>query len=154
MIEIALFQPDIPQNVGAAMRLCACLDIKLHIIEPCSFPWNIRKIRQAGMDYVSHTQIIKHTNWESFLEETANQRKILMTTKAADNYLDCHYENGDILIAGSESAGAPDFVHNASDQRVCIMMKEGMRSLNIINATAMISGEALRQTRSSPSKVV
>ncbi len=131
MIEIALFQPDIPQNVGAAMRLCACLDIKLHIIEPCSFPWNIRKIRQA-----------------------ANQRKILMTTKAADNYLDCHYENGDILIAGSESAGAPDFVHNASDQRVCIMMKEGMRSLNIINATAMISGEALRQTRSSPSKVV
>lgn len=149
MLEIAFFQPDIPQNVGAMMRLSACLGLRLHVIEPCAFPWNPRKIQQAGLDYVEAVELVRHASWEDFLIFAQGRRIVLMTTKSAQSYLDFTFREGDILLAGSESSGAPDYVHKAADSsgggRVVIPMRNGMRSLNIVNASAMIIGEALRQ---------
>lgn len=144
-LHLALYQPDIPQNVGAAMRLCACLDVALHIIEPCGFPWDMRKIRQSGMDYVDAIEITRHESWAAFRENQGG-RILLMTTKGAQPYTEFEYKDGDILLAGRESAGVPDHVHEAADARLVIPMKAGIRSLNIINASAMVLGEALRQT--------
>jgi tRNA (cytidine/uridine-2'-O-)-methyltransferase len=146
MIRIALFQPDIPQNVGATMRLCACLGVGLDIIEPCGFPWDEKKIRQAGMDYIEFVKYERHESWGKF-RTLATGRVILMTTRAALPYTDFKFKAGDILLAGRESAGVPEDVHAAADARVFIPMQEGLRSLNIVNATAMVLGEALRQTR-------
>ena len=147
MIEIALYQPDIPQNVGAMMRLAACMGVDINIIEPCGFPWDEKKIRQAGMDYIDSVRCIRHSSWETFLENMKGRRIVLMTTKADTSYLDFAFSPDDILLAGSESAGAPDFVHEAVGGRVMIPMKAGLRSLNIVNATAMILGETIRQIR-------
>jgi tRNA (cytidine/uridine-2'-O-)-methyltransferase len=145
VIELAFFQPDIPQNVGAMMRLGACLGLRLNIIEPCGFPWNLRKIQQAGLDYVDDADFLRHQSWDDFLLYTQGRRIILMTTKSAQSYLDFEFQGGDILLAGNESSGAPEYVHNAAGGRVVIPMKSGMRSLNIVNASAMIVGEAIRQ---------
>lgn len=146
MIQIALYQPDIPQNVGAMMRLSACMDVALHIIEPCGFPFDEKKIRKSGMDYLDHVKYTRHSSWENFMQSCKDHRLVLMTTKASTPYLDFKFSDKDILIAGSESTGAPDFVHAAVTGRIAIPMKAGLRSLNIVNATSMILGEALRQT--------
>ena len=145
LLHLALYQPDIPQNVGAAMRLCACLDVALHIIEPCGFPWDARKIRQAGMDYVDAVALTRHESWDAF-RKAQTGRLLLMTTKGAQPYTDFQFQSGDILLAGRESAGVPGHVHEVADARLVIPMKAGIRSLNIINASAMVLGEALRQT--------
>ena len=150
MIRVALYQPDIPQNLGAMMRLCGCLDTALEIIEPCGFPWDIKKIRQSGLDYTDRLEILRHPSWEDFLKNrTAAHRIILMTTKSAQPYTEFSFQSGDILLAGRESAGVPDYVHDQAQGRICIPMKAGFRSLNIVNATAMILGEALRQIHTS-----
>lgn len=146
-MKITLYQPDIPQNVGAMIRLCACMNVGLDIIEPCGFLWDARKIRQSAMDYYDAIEIKKHKNWESFAEHNHNRRTILMTTKASENYLDFEFSSDDILLAGRESAGVPDEIHAAVDGRIFIPMANNLRSLNIVNATSMILGEALRQTR-------
>ncbi|MCB9988769.1 MAG: tRNA (cytidine(34)-2'-O)-methyltransferase [Rhodospirillales bacterium] len=145
MIRLALYQPDIPQNTGAAIRLCACMGMGLDIIEPCGFPWDDAKIRRSAMDYIHGVDLARHESWAKFQAAYPGQRRILMTTKAAVPYVNFDFQDGDILIAGRESAGVPDDVHDAADGRVLIPMKSGMRSLNVINACAMISGEALRQ---------
>lgn len=147
MIHIALYQPDIPQNVGAAMRLCACLGLPLDIIEPCGFPWDPKKIRQSGMDYVEQVTLNRHDSWESFKKAYQGRRLILMTTKSPEPYTTFNFTEDDILIAGRESAGVPDEIHQEIQHRLTIPMHGQTRSLNIINATAMITGEALRQTR-------
>ena len=146
MIEIALYQPDIPQNVGAAIRLCACLGIRLNIIEPCGFPFNDRKIKQAGMDYLDQVDLIRHNSWKSFTLDNTGKRLILMTTKSSEPYTGFEFKDDDILIAGRESSGVPEDVHQAVNHRLLIPMTGKARSLNIINATSMITGEALRQT--------
>ena len=146
MLGIALYQPDIPQNVGAMFRLCACMGVCTEIIEPCSFPWDERKIKKSAMDYMSKTNYTLHSSWKNFLENRSKQRIILMTTRAAMPYTDFEFRSDDILLAGSESAGVPDDVHSAVDGRILIPMQAGLRSLNIVNATSMILGEALRQT--------
>ncbi|MCB1783263.1 MAG: tRNA (cytidine(34)-2'-O)-methyltransferase [Alphaproteobacteria bacterium] len=147
-MKIALYQPDIPQNVGAMIRLCACLGVGLDVIEPCGFPWDARKIRAAALDYMAHLEPARHTSWEAFCtSQTPEARIVLMTTKAAQPYLDFAFRPGDILLAGRESAGVPDSVHEAVHARVCIPMFGACRSLNIVNASAMVLGEALRQTR-------
>lgn len=146
MLNIALYHPDIPQNVGAAIRLCACMGTGLDIIEPTSFPWDTRKIRQSAMDYYDALDINRHTSWEAFYESKGDRRIVLMTTKAALPYTEFEFQDDDILLAGSESAGVPEHVHDAADGRILIPMKAGLRSLNIVNASAMILGEALRQT--------
>lgn len=147
MISVALYQPEIPQNVGAAMRLCACLGLDLIIIEPCGFPWDEKKIRQSALDYVTKINLIRAASWQDFLDQYGERRIILMTTKAAQPYTDFTFQPGDILLAGRESAGVPDDVHARADGRIVIPMAEGLRSLNIITATAIIAGEALRQTK-------
>lgn len=146
MLKIALYQPDIPQNVGAMIRLAACTGAGLDVIEPCGFPWNDRKIKQSAMDYLQLVEIERHASWAAFLEKNKGRRIILMTTKTTDSYTDFEFQPDDILLAGQESSGAPQNVHDAADARLTIPMKGGARSLNIVNATSMILGEALRQT--------
>ncbi len=148
-MNIALYQPDIPQNVGAAMRLCACMDIGLDIIEPCGFAWNEKRIRASAMDYFDGVNINKHTSWNSFFDlyQLQNRRIILMSTKSSVPYTDFEFKNDDILLAGRESAGVPEEIHQSVHGRIYIPMYKGFRSLNVVNATSMILGEALRQTR-------
>jgi tRNA (cytidine/uridine-2'-O-)-methyltransferase len=147
MLSIALYQPDIPQNVGAMIRLCACMDVGLEVIEPASFPWDERKIKQSAMDYIDKLQMVRHSSWNAFAEARAGRRVVLMSTKAGQPYLDFTFRPDDILLAGSESAGVPEDVHNAVDGRIFIPMRAGLRSMNVVNATSMILGETLRQIR-------
>ena len=147
-MQIALFQPDIPQNTGTILRLCACLDVAAHIIEPAGFPVSDRHFRRAGMDYLDQVTLMRHDSWSKF-EQWRNDercRLILFTTKGASSYLDYRYGAADILLFGRESAGVPDDVAAAADARLVIPIKPGLRSLNIAMATAMALGEALRQT--------
>jgi tRNA (cytidine/uridine-2'-O-)-methyltransferase len=147
-MQIALFQHDIPQNTGTILRLCACLDVAAHIIEPAGFPISDRHFRRAGMDYLDQVTIMRHDSWSKF-EQWRNDggfRLILFTTKGASSYLDYHYGAADILLFGRESAGVPDDVVTAADARLVIPIKPGLRSLNIAMAAAMALGEALRQT--------
>ena len=146
-MKIAMYQPDIPQNCGAMMRLCACIGVGLEIIEPCGFLWDERKIRTSAMDYYDKASIARHSSWEAFQGHYQGKaRVILMSTKASQPFCDFAFEENDILLAGRESAGVPENVHESVDARVFIPMKQGLRSLNIVNATSMILGEALRQT--------
>ena len=147
-LTLALYQPDIPQNVGAAMRLCACLGAGLEIIEPCGFIWDERKIRQSAMDYYDACGLARHSSWRAFLDLNQGKRRIiLLTTKAEMSYTDFVFAPGDILMTGRESAGVPDDVHDAVDARLTIPMRPGLRSLNVVNAAAMVMGEALKQTK-------
>ncbi len=146
-IRLALYQPEIPQNTGAAMRLTACLGLTLDIIEPCGFPWDDTKIRRSAMDYIEYVTLQKHKGWDDFRAAHKDRRVILLTTKSDQSYLDFAFRPGDTLLAGQESAGAPPHVHETVDARITIKMASGPRSLNVINACAMILGEALRQTR-------
>lgn len=146
MIRLALYQPDMPGNAGAAMRLGAGLSVPLDIIEPCGFPWDERKIRAAAMDYRDIADITRHPSWAAFRAARAG-RVILLTTKSDISYLDFRFKPGDVLLAGRESAGVPDDVHHAADHRITIPMAAGARSLNVINACAMVLGEAIRQNR-------
>src|SRR6266481_242327 len=147
-MQIALFQPDIPQNTGTILRLCACLDVAAHIIEPAGFPVSDRHFRRAGMDYLDQVTITRHDSWPKFEQwrSDGGYRLILFTTKGIDSYLDHRYGAADILLFGRESAGVPDEVVAAADARLVIPIKPGLRSLNIAMAAAMALGEALRQT--------
>jgi tRNA (cytidine/uridine-2'-O-)-methyltransferase len=147
-MQIALFQPDIPQNTGTILRLCACLDVTAHIIEPAGFPVSDRHFRRSGMDYLDQVALMRHDSWAKFQQWRleAHYRLVLFTTKGAVSYLDYRYGADDILLFGRESAGVPDDVAAAADARLVIPIKPGLRSLNIAMATAMALGEALRQT--------
>ncbi|MGB7078875.1 MAG: tRNA (cytidine(34)-2'-O)-methyltransferase [Xanthobacteraceae bacterium] len=147
-LRIALFQPDIPQNTGTVLRLCACLGIEAHLIEPAGFPSSDRAFRRAGMDYLDAVTVVRHPSWRDF--ETwrlgEHQRLILFTTAASLPYLDHRFADGDILLFGRETAGVPVEVHAAADARLVIPMRPGLRSLNVAMAAAIAAGEALRQT--------
>ena len=147
-MRIALFEPDIPQNTGTVLRLCACLGIEAHIIEPAGFPVSDRAFRRAGMDYLDVVTIVRHASWRDFetWRVARNCRLILFTTAAAASYLDFSFAPGDVLLFGRESAGVPQAVHAAADARLKIPMREGLRSLNVAMAAAIGAGEALRQT--------
>jgi tRNA (cytidine/uridine-2'-O-)-methyltransferase len=146
MIEIALYQPDIAANTGTIARLCACLHLKLTIIEPAGFAWDDSKLRRAGMDYLDIASIQRATSWEDFRQNTKGRRLLLLTTKAAAPYTQHRFHIDDILLLGRESSGVPDAVHQAVNSRLTIPMANGARSLNVALATAMVAGEALRQT--------
>jgi tRNA (cytidine/uridine-2'-O-)-methyltransferase len=147
-MRIALFQPDIPQNTGTILRLCACLGVEAHIIEPAGFPVSDRHFRRAGMDYLDQVTIMRHDSWPKFEQWRATEgcRMTLFTTKATRSYLDHRYATDDILLFGRESAGVPDEVVTAADTRLLIPIQPGLRSLNVAMAVAMALGEALRQT--------
>ncbi len=145
MIEIALYQPDIAQNAGSIARLCACFGLPLTIIEPAGFAWGTASFRRAGMDYLDLALIKRAASWTAFRESTENRRIILLTTKGATSYLDFQFKSGDILLLGRESAGVPQDIHDAAAARIVIPIKPPARSLNVAVATAMVTGEALRQ---------
>ena len=147
-MQIALFQPDIPQNTGTILRLCACLGAAAHIIEPAGFPISDRHFRRAGMDYLDQVALMRHDSWSRFKQwrNDGRYRLILFTTKGTSSYLDYRYGDADILLFGRESAGVPDEVAAEADARLLIPIKPGLRSLNIAMAAAMALGEALRQT--------
>ncbi len=148
-MQVALYQPDIPQNTGTILRLCACLDVAAHIIEPAGFPISDRHFRRSGMDYLDRVTISRHDSWCKFAEwrKAAGNRLLLFSTKAARPYLDFRYQATDILLFGRESAGVPDEVMETADERLVIPIAPGMRSLNVAVSAAMALGEALRQTR-------
>ncbi|MGP8122157.1 MAG: tRNA (cytidine(34)-2'-O)-methyltransferase [Xanthobacteraceae bacterium] len=147
-MRIALFQPDIPQNTGTILRLCACLQVEAHIIEPAGFPVSDRHFRRAGMDYLDQVEIRRHVSWAEFeaWRRRDGGRLVLLSTRAARPYLDFRFEAADILLFGRESAGVPDEVAAAADERLVIPIAPGLRSLNVAMAAAMTLGEALRQT--------
>ncbi len=147
-MRLALFQPDIPQNLGAAIRLCACLGVFLDVIEPCAFPLSDRTLKRAALDYTDKAGLALHPSWEHFLAaaERREGRLVLFTTRAASPYADFAFRSGDTLLFGRESAGAPEEVHAAAEARLLIPLRPGLRSLNVVTAAAMALGEALRQT--------
>lgn len=146
-MRIALFQPDIAQNTGTILRLCACLGVEAHIIEPAGFPATDRTFRRAGMDYLDQVILVRHASWERFEEwrKRASLALVLFTTWAEVSYLQHSFGPQQVLLFGRESAGAPDRVHAAADARVKIPMRPGLRSLNVAVTAAMAVGEAMRQ---------
>jgi tRNA (cytidine/uridine-2'-O-)-methyltransferase len=151
-MRLALFQPDIPQNVGAAVRLTACLGVPLDVIEPCGFPFSDRALRRAAMDYAQIADVRRHAGWSFFHTEsvTSGARIVLLTTRAAEPFHAFRFRPDDILLLGRESAGVPDEVHEAADARIVIPLAPGARSLNVVTAAALALGEALRQTEAFP----
>jgi tRNA (cytidine/uridine-2'-O-)-methyltransferase len=151
-MRLALYEPDIPQNTGTILRLCACLGIEAHLIEPASFPITDRHFRRSGMDYLDQVAIGRHVSWAAFdiWRREQDLRLILLTTRAQTTYLDCTFTTHDILLLGRESAGVPDAVHAAADLRLRVPMRPGLRSINVAMTVAMVTGEALRQTDGFP----
>ena len=148
-MQIALFQPDIPQNTGTILRLCACMDVAAHIIEPAGFAISDRRFRRAGMDYLDRVALTRHDSWSKFEQwrKDAGYRLVLFTTKAASSYLDYQYRTDDILLFGRETAGVTDEVAAVADARLVIPINTDLRSLNVAMTAAMALGEALRQTQ-------
>jgi len=153
-MRLALFQPDIPQNLGAAIRLAACLGVSLDVIEPCGFPLSDTAVRRAAMDYATIAQVKRHASWEEFHSITKGYRRlVLFTTRAAQPFYDYAFEPEDVLLMGRESAGVPDEVHAAADARLFIPLAPSARSMNVVTAAALALGEALRQTKGFPSQL-
>ena len=145
MFNIALYQPDIPQNTAAIIRLCSCFDATLEIIEPCGFHLGDKRLKKVAMDYLNKSKIIIHKSYENFLLKKKNSRIILITTKTKKNYYSFKFKSQDTLLFGRESAGVPKSVHDNSYQRLRIPLKKTARSLNISMAAAITLSEALRQ---------
>jgi tRNA (cytidine/uridine-2'-O-)-methyltransferase len=150
-MHLALYEPDIPQNTGTILRLCACLGLSAHIIEPAGFPVTDRAFRRAGMDYLDAVELTRHPSFAAFetWRRERGMRLVLLTTAATQSYLDHDYRADDVLLLGRESAGVPDAVHAAADVRLRIPIRPGLRSLNVAMAAAMVASEAIRQTGDS-----
>jgi tRNA (cytidine/uridine-2'-O-)-methyltransferase len=148
-MHLVLYEPDIPQNCGALLRLCACMGVTAHIIEPCGFLFDDRRMRRAGMDYLAQAQVIRHSSWRAYRESKPG-RLVLLTTRAATTYSSFVFDAEDHIMVGRESAGVPEAVHTSADARLLIPMRPGFRSLNVAQSAAMVLGEALRQTGGFP----
>jgi tRNA (cytidine/uridine-2'-O-)-methyltransferase len=150
-MRIALYQPDIPQNTGAILRLAACWGLAVDIIGPMGFAWDDWRLRRAGMDYLDRVETQRHLSWSAYLawrEELPLARRgrlILITTQGGVGYQEIEYQPEDVLLLGQESAGAPATVHAAANERVRIPMRPDLRSLNVALAAAIVAGEAMRQ---------
>jgi tRNA (cytidine/uridine-2'-O-)-methyltransferase len=150
-MRLALFQPAIPQNVGACIRLSACFGVELHVIEPTGFRFDDRAMKRAALDYGPLSHMTRHADWEAFQAKRRPGRLVLFTTKGATSLTDFVFRPDDTLLFGSETSGAPDFVHAAADARVEIPILPDARSLNLSVSAGIGTFEALRQTRFSPS---
>lgn len=152
-MRLAFLQPDIPQNLGASLRLAACFGVAVDIIEPCGFPLTDKALRRSAMDYGNRVEITRHDGWASFLEShrRTGKRLILLSTRGTKRLGEFQFEAGDCLLFGRESAGATDEVHAAADAVVRIPLAEGERSLNVSMAAGIVLWEALRQTDALPS---
>ena len=144
-MHIALYKPDIPQNTAAIIRLSACLNLKVHIIEPCGFNLNDTRFKRVVMDYFELSKIFRYEDYDNFLNKNKKKRIILMTTKAKKLYYKFKFKKNDILLFGRESAGVPDALHKTIKDKVKIPMNKNTRSLNVAMSVAIISAEALRQ---------
>lgn len=149
-MRLALYQPDIPQNTGTLMRLCACMGVSMDIIEPCGFILSDKNLKRAGMDYLDSLDLARHADFGALRRAQSGRRIVLLTTKSTQSFLDFKFEPDDILLLGRESAGVPDDVHAACDARVTIPMAAGLRSLNVAISGAMALAEGLRQTAQFP----
>lgn len=151
-MPIALYEPDIPQNTGTILRLCACLQLEAHIIEPAGFPVTDRAFRRSGMDYLDRVSITRHGSFDAFehWRRAGQLQLVLLTTAAETSYLDHAFRDDQVLLFGRESAGVPAAVHAAADARLRIPIADGLRSLNVAMAVALVAGEALRQTGGFP----
>ncbi|MEN8236504.1 MAG: tRNA (cytidine(34)-2'-O)-methyltransferase [Pseudomonadota bacterium] len=145
MIQLALFQPEIPQNTGTMLRLAACWGIDVNIIGPCGFIWSERRLKRAGMDYINHVCIQHHSSWMQFKEHKQSNRLILLTPQTEQSYLDFCFAPNDYLMVGQESSGVPENVFEATDAQVKIPMRKACRSLNVALSAAIVLGEAMRQ---------
>jgi tRNA (cytidine/uridine-2'-O-)-methyltransferase len=148
-MQLALYQPDIPQNTGAMLRLAACFGLGVDVILPCGFLFDDRRLRRAGMDYIDRVTIAKHASWQAYLAARAANprlgRLVLLTTKAETPYTAFAFQPEDTLLVGRESGGVPPEVAAAADARIVIPMRPGLRSLNVAMAAAIVAGEAIRQ---------
>ncbi|MAN81589.1 MAG: rRNA methyltransferase [Rhodospirillaceae bacterium] len=149
-VEIALYEPDIPQNTGAVMRTVACLDVALHIIEPCGFVLSDARMRRSGMDYLDHLVMTRHASWTGFRDSLGDRRLVLLTTAAETRLPAFRFRPGDMLLFGRESAGVPENVHAAADAQVRIPLAPGTRSLNLAASAAMVLATALGQLGAYP----
>jgi tRNA (cytidine/uridine-2'-O-)-methyltransferase len=147
-MRIALYEPDIPQNTGTILRLCACLQLEAHIVEPAGFPVTDRAFRRAGMDYLDQVALIRHGSFNAFEDWRRSEHLslVLLTTAAERSYLDHAFRDDQVVLFGRESAGVPEAVHAAADARLRIPIAKGLRSLNVAMAVALVASEALRQT--------
>jgi tRNA (cytidine/uridine-2'-O-)-methyltransferase len=149
-MRIALFEPEIAGNVGAVLRLGACLGVAVDLIEPLGFKWDDRRVRRTAMDYIDHVAVARHPDFTAFKESAGSQRLVLFTTKSRQSAYDFRFKADDVLLFGKESAGVPPVVADACDARVRIPMRPQVRSMNLATSTALALGEALRQTASLP----
>ena len=150
-MRVALYQPEIAGNVGAVMRLGACLGVGVDLIEPMGFAWEDRRVRRTAMDYIDHVEVIRHPGFEAFRDSAGDARLVLFTTKATVSPYDFAFEGEDILLFGQESAGVPQSVRDAAGASVRLPIRPEVRSLNLASAVTIGLGEALRQTGRLPS---
>ena len=149
-MRIALFEPEIAGNVGAVLRLGACLGVAVDLIEPMGFVWDDRRVRRAAMDYIDHVTVARHAGFDAFRETAGGQRLVLFTTKASQSIYDVASRPDDVRPFGKESAGVPASVAEVCDGRVRIPMRPQVRSMNLASSAALALGEALRQTGGLP----
>jgi|TARA_B110000495_G_C22582376_1_gene349745 tRNA (cytidine/uridine-2'-O-)-methyltransferase len=145
MINIALYKPDIPQNTAAIVRLSACLNLKIHIIEPCGFNLDDSRFKRVAMDYVGLVRMVRYPNFETFMKKNLKSRIILMTTKSKKFYHHFRFKKNDFLLFGRESAGVPDEIHKKIKDRLKVPLSRKARSLNVAMTVAIVSAEALKQ---------
>lgn len=151
-MRLALFQPDIPQNAGTLLRLAACMDVGIDIVEPCGFVFSDRHFRRAGLDYLPAAAFIRHRSWAAYRASGPSGRLVALTVHADIPYTDFRFRPDDTILVGQESVGLPADIETAADARLLIPMKPGLRSLNVAIAAAMVLGEALRQTDGWPGR--
>jgi len=144
-MHIALYKPDIPQNTAAIIRLGACLNLKIHIIEPCGFNLHDSRFKRVVMDYMSMSRIFRYEDYDNFLKKNKDKRIVLMTTKAKKHYHKFKFKKNDMMLFGRESAGVPENLHKTIKNRIKVPMNKKTRSLNVAMSVAIISAEALRQ---------
>jgi len=145
MINIALYQPDIPQNTAAIIRICACFDINLEIIKPCGYFFDKKKLDRIYLDYLDICSLQFYESYDDFFSKKKDTRLVLLTTKSNNNYTKFLYKENDTLVFGKESAGVPEEVHNSMQNKLTIKMNKKTRSFNIASSVAIVASEALRQ---------
>ena len=147
LIKVALYEPDIPQNTAAIVRLCACFGARLDIIEPCGFFLSDKRFKRVAMDYINICKIKSFKDFTEFKKDKKNERIILMTTKTKEKYFDFKFNQNDTLLFGRESAGVPQLVHKSVDYKLIIPIQKKARSLNIVSSVAITLVEALKQNQ-------
>ena len=145
-MNLAIFEPDIPQNTGAMIRICSCFDVDIDIIHPASFVLSEKSLNRVAMDYIKNVNISEFDDWTDYMAKR-NGRKILLSTKGSKSHYDYNFNQSDNLIVGRESAGVPEYVHQEVDEVIKISMKAGARSLNVATSSAIVISEAIRQLK-------